>query len=77
MSAMSDEKGGAGGRPPFTTAAEKHPHRSDTSQHVQPWRVIVCTTEALWRRHESQQEAEAVAKQLLHHGIHARAEVDQ
>jgi hypothetical protein len=77
MSGAPKVKGGAAGRPAFDTPENKRTHDMRGASTSQQWRVIVCTTEALWRRYGSQQEADAVTRQLLRHGIHARAELDQ
>ena len=77
MKAASKEEGGAGGRPPFSTAQTDLQHPNDGDHQAQEWRVVVCTREAVWGRYPTRLEAQLNVCQLRGRGLTAWVEADQ
>lgn len=76
MRAPPNERGGAGGRHPLSTAGPQQ-HSNDREQSQQPWSVVVCTREAVWGRYATQLEAQQNVCQLRARGFTAWVEADQ
>ena len=76
MTGALTREGGACQHPPSDTANDIR-HIDTNAGPAQRWRVVVATTQAVWRRYHTEQEAVAASFQLLRHGILARAEVDK